>query len=154
MRYMYYCADCDFIASDDGEYSAAICPKCGKPLYATYLPRNEWKSKKDDEKKALVEKWKAEISKNDSKTQYTVSQTGTLYEYDVVTILNEDHGRIDTEKMRTVISQKSQQGWRLHTVYSNELGKNAISLLGLGVNTTACEDVLIFERLVKVDDHD
>ena len=27
--------------------------------------------------------------------------------------------------------------------------KNAVSLLGLGVNSTACEDVLIFERRVE-----
>lgn len=33
-------------------------------------------------------------------------------------------------------------------MYLNELGKNAISLLGFDVNSTACEDVLIFERRV------
>ncbi len=34
-------------------------------------------------------------------------------------------------------------------MYSNELGKNALSLLGVGVNSTACEDVMIFERRIQ-----
>lgn len=71
-----------------------------------------------------------------------------FYEYDVVTIINEDHGRIDKMKMMDILSEHARNGWRLHTMYSNELGKNAISLLGFGVNSTACEDVLIFERRI------
>lgn len=71
-----------------------------------------------------------------------------FYEYDVVTIINEDHGTIDKEKMMEILSEHAKNGWKLHTMYSNELGKNAIALLGFGVNSTACEDVLIFERRI------
>lgn len=72
-----------------------------------------------------------------------------FYEYDVVTILNENHGQIDKEKIKQVLSEYARNGWKLHTMYSNELGKNAIAILGLGVNATACEDVLIFERRIE-----
>ncbi len=72
-----------------------------------------------------------------------------FYEYDVVTILNANHGQVDKVKMKQVLAEYSKAGWKLHTMYSNELGKNAIALLGLGVNSTACEDVLVFERRVK-----
>lgn len=72
-----------------------------------------------------------------------------LYEYDVVTILNKEHGLVDKEKMSRILQVHAIDGWRLHTIYSNELGKNALMLLGLGVNSTACEDVLIFERKIK-----
>jgi len=34
-------------------------------------------------------------------------------------------------------------------INSNELGKNAIRILGFGINATACEDVMIFERRVQ-----
>lgn len=74
---------------------------------------------------------------------------GEYYEYDVVTIVNEGHGRINKEKMLQVLSEHAKQGWKLHTIYSNELGKNAVHLMGLGVNSTACEDVLIFERRIE-----
>ena len=70
------------------------------------------------------------------------------YEYDVVTIINEDHGTIDKDKMMKILSDHAKNGWKLHTMYSNELGKNALMILGFGTNSTACEDVLIFERRV------
>lgn len=74
-----------------------------------------------------------------------------LYEYDIVTILNKGHGRIDREQMMEILSSHARDGWKLHTIYSNELGKNAISLLGFNLNETACEDVLIFERKLRDD---
>ena len=70
------------------------------------------------------------------------------YEYDVVTILNEDHGQIDREKMNEILNSYSSKGWKLHSIYSNELGKNALNILGFGTNSTACEDVLVFERRI------
>lgn len=72
-----------------------------------------------------------------------------FYEYDVVTIINEDHGRVDKTKMMRILAEHTKNGWRLHTMYSNELGKNALKVLGFGVNSTACEDVLIFERRIR-----
>lgn len=71
-----------------------------------------------------------------------------FYEYDVVTIINEEHGTIDKDKMMKILSDHAKNGWKLHTIYSNELGKNALMILGFGTNSTACEDVLIFERRI------
>ena len=71
-----------------------------------------------------------------------------FYEYDVVTIINEDHRTIDKDKMMKILSDHAKNGWKLHTMYSNELGKNALMILEFGTNSTACEDVLIFERRV------
>lgn len=72
-----------------------------------------------------------------------------FYEYDVVTLINENHGTVDKEKMMKILSDHARAGWKLHTIYSNELGKNALNVLGFGMNATACEDVLIFERRVQ-----
>jgi len=83
------------------------------------------------------------------KHQQYAKSFNEFYEYDVVTILNENHGRVDKEKMKQVLYEYARNGWKLHTMYSNELGKNAIAILGLGVNATACEDVLIFERRIE-----
>lgn len=83
-----------------------------------------------------------------AKKEYARNIVG-LYEYDVVTILNKGHGRINREEMLQILSSHARDGWKLHTIYSNELGKNAITLLGIAVNETACEDVLIFERKLE-----
>ena len=95
--------------------------------------------KEAEEARRETEKRKADYAKSFNE----------FYEYDVVTIINQDHGCIDKERMMRVLSSHASQGWRLHSVYSNELGKNAIRLLGFGTNSTACEDVLIFERRVE-----
>lgn len=89
------------------------------------------------------------IVEEELKRQEFALSFNEYYEYDVVSILNENHGQIDRNRMQKILSQYSKQGWKLHTIYSNELGKNAVSLLGLGVNATACEDVLIFERRIE-----
>ena len=72
-----------------------------------------------------------------------------FYEYDVVTIINKDHGIVDKDKMRKILMEYARNGWKLRTIYSNELGKNAIRILGFEANSTACEDVLIFERRIE-----
>ena len=146
---MYYCSICNFLGSDEGEYSGAVCPKCGRPLYATKVSKEEWSRKRESDKRLLKSKWLQNIAEESEKSEFALSASDARYEYDVVTILNEGHGRIDTSKMRTILAQKAAQGWKLHTVYSNELGKNALMILGLGVNSTACEDVLIFEREIE-----
>ena len=57
MRYMYYCSICNFLGSDEGEYSGAVCPKCGRPLYATKVSKEEWSRKRESDKRLLKSKW-------------------------------------------------------------------------------------------------
>ena len=95
-----------------------------------------------------IQKGKNAIEREEKRVIYAKS-FNEFYEYDVVTIINQDHGIVDKNKMMKILSEHAKNGWRLHTMYSNELGKNAVSLLGFGVNATACEDVLIFERRVQ-----
>ena len=92
---------------------------------------------------------KEENEKKEIKHRNYAKSLNEFYEYDVVTIINENHGRVDKERMMKILAEHAHNGWKLHTIYSNELGKNALNLLGFGVNSTACEDVLIFERRIQ-----
>lgn len=96
-----------------------------------------------------VEEIKREEAENERKRQEFAKSFNEFYEYEVVTIINENHGTIDKEKMMKILADHAMKGWRLHTIYSNELGKNALSIMGFGTNSTACEDVLIFERRIQ-----
>ncbi len=87
------------------------------------------------------------IKIEEGKKEYAKS-FGDFYEYDIVTVINENHGQVDKYTMMQILKDRTNNGWKLHTIYSNELGKNAIQILGLGVNSTACEDVMIFERRI------
>ena len=71
------------------------------------------------------------------------------YEYTVKTLIDED-GRTNTQKMIDTLNQMGFAGWKLVSAHINELGKNALMIAGFGINATADETVLIFERFVKL----
>lgn len=82
------------------------------------------------------------------------------YEYKVISLLdvsglfNKDSGKVNTIAMTEVLNRLGIDGWHLVTAYSNELGKNALSGgmggVVLGINSTVDENILIFERFVKI----
>ncbi|MBP3594543.1 MAG: DUF4177 domain-containing protein [Lachnospiraceae bacterium] len=74
-----------------------------------------------------------------------------FYEYDYIVIQNNSDGSTNKEKIEQIIQKHALQGWRLVTMYSNEIGKNALAVSGIGANSTMCEDILLFERCIKAE---
>ena len=82
------------------------------------------------------------------------------YEYRVISLsdvsglFKKNSGRVNVEAMTQALNDLVLDGWHLVTAYSNELGKNALSggVGGalMGVNSTVDENILIFERFVKI----
>lgn len=82
------------------------------------------------------------------------------YEYKVISlsdtsgIFKKNSGRVDTVSMTQALNDLGLDGWHLVSAYSNELGKNALSGgfggVMTGVNSTIDENILIFERFVKI----
>lgn len=78
------------------------------------------------------------------------------YEYKVLSLedgsglFNKSSGRIDIERMSEVLNELGMDGWHLAVAYSNELGKNAVSAIGLGLNSSIDEHILIFERFKRI----
>lgn len=82
------------------------------------------------------------------------------YEYKVISLsdtsglFKKNSGRVDIEVMTQTLNDLGLDGWHLVTAYSNELGKNALSggVGGalMGVNSTVDENILIFERFIKI----
>lgn len=79
------------------------------------------------------------------------------YKYDYVVVPNLSDGSTNKECIQEVIASHAMQGWRLITMYSNELGKNTMGVAVGGVggrtNTTMCEDVMVFERCIKAGEY-
>jgi len=83
------------------------------------------------------------------------------YEYKVISLLDEsgffskNPGKVDTYTMAEKLNELGIEGWRLVTAYSNELGKNALGGgaggAAFGINSTIDENILIFERFVKIN---
>ncbi len=72
------------------------------------------------------------------------------YEYKVISIVDE-RGAVDIERLMNKLNDLGLDGWRLQCAYTNEMGKNSMSAYGFGINSTADQNVLIFERFVKFE---
>lgn len=82
------------------------------------------------------------------------------YEYKVLSLSDEsgffkkDSGKVDIISMTRILNELGIEGWHLVMAYSNQLGENALSggigRAMFGVNSTVDENILIFERFIKV----
>ena len=135
----FKCPDCGHVLNDY-EVNHCWCTNCNRKFSSS------------EEIKSLNEEWAEEQKRladiEHDRQDYAMRRLG-LYEYDIETVINENHGTVDKDRMRQILNERAKQGWKLHTMYSNELGKNALGLLGLGINSTACEDVMVFERKLQ-----
>ena len=75
------------------------------------------------------------------------------YEYTLARVLDNRNGSTNQEKLQSVLTEYAMEGWKLHSVITNEIGKNisAVSIGGItgGTNATVDEIILIFERMVS-----
>ena len=147
------------------------CPRChyllgsadGGTKYLIWLNQHEAeleeKRKQDAEKtqEKIDSEFRAASSRTELNAKYLdvalnhLRQTGAdgYYEYSVKTLVDEG-GRTNTLKMAEMLNQMGLAGWRLVSSHTNELGKNALIISGFGINSTADETVLIFERFVRI----
>lgn len=106
--------------------SSDTCPICG---YET-----KQRSLSIQEKVKLLNEGKSQIDNN------------PLYEYAVETIKDSSAlGVFNKGGLQELLLNYSLNGWKLHTAFTKELGKNAV----LGLNATIEETILIFERCIK-----
>ncbi len=73
-------------------------------------------------------------------------------DYAVDVIRDHQNGSTDLDGIKRSLNYHSKEGWRLKTIFTNELGHSAQSLsikgIGSGVNATINEVVLIYERII------
>lgn len=97
----------------------------------------------------IKEKELLELSKEKNKQ----IMNNPRYEYDVVIINDDSNGTINYNDIKTALMEYSNNGWRLHTIFTNEIGKESTSA-GLGgfsssTNATRNEIVMVFERCIR-----
>ena len=74
------------------------------------------------------------------------------YEYRIITVNDNIGGGTDISSIEKSIQTYAAEGWRVVTVFTNELGKNALSIGGVGINSTVDQSIIVFERPVKQQD--
>jgi hypothetical protein len=67
------------------------------------------------------------------------------YDY-VVESVRDINGGTDIRSLSSLLSKYSEKGYRVSKIFTNELGKNAVSVGGIGLNSTEDQVVIIFEK--------
>ena len=76
-----------------------------------------------------------------------------LYEYETIVINDNSDGTVNTKQIQDTLLEYSKAGWRLHSIFTNEIGKSTVSafigFIGSNVNATIDQTIIIFERCIK-----
>lgn len=73
----------------------------------------------------------------------------SLYEYKVLSFIDSNTGLTNTGDIEGQLNILASEGWRIKGIVSNELGKNALSLLGIGINGTVDQTIIVLERDIR-----
>ena len=78
-----------------------------------------------------------------------------LYEYAIETVVDTQTGTCNEYTIQDILSRYASNGWRLHSIFTNEIGKtsNTVGYAGIsgGINATVDQTVMVFERCIKPD---
>lgn len=156
---MKTCPNCNELLGD----SVNLCFNCNYSFeYNRVLTQSERKQQQEAANKKIEEKIKQqqeeerikieeEKVKQEQKTKQLLKNP--QFEYHTVVINNLQNGGINQKQIQTTLNYWSENGWRLHSIFNNELGKTSssvvIGFLGTNVNATIDQTVLIFERCIK-----
>lgn len=175
---MFVCPNCKSAYSGEEKSFGKICQECSSVLLTMNIDVEVYRSlsqeEKEEEKTREIdnqlreqERRQSEDLKNrriddkllkiyqDRKDKFNLLEEKSfpnLYDYKIEKVGNLPNGASDDVKIQRLLIHYAERGWKLHTIYSNELGKNANSAgyggMNSGTNATISEDVLVFERMM------
>ncbi len=112
-----------------------------------------------EQEKKLAEEKRAAIEAQTKDKEKKIKSLHSLgyneyYEYTALTICDNSKGYTDVDLMVEKMNELALNGWRLVTAFTNELGKNSFSGgfggISSGTNSTIEQNILLFERRVKI----
>ena len=141
---MKTCPKCNEILGDGVD----VCFNCNYSFkLKKVLTREEIAEKRTNEDN--LRKRQQEIEEENKEIKEKQLNKNPKYEYSAVSIRDDTNGRIDINAIQKMLDLYAEEGWRLHSVFTNELGKNEVALFANGINATIDQTILIFERCIK-----
>ena len=142
------------------------CPNCGELIgdnvsecfnchynciYKRIITQQERKIERDKKNELIKKHLEDKISLEKDKEKQI--KNNPIYEYDTVVVNDNNDGTTNKNEIQNVLNKYSQNGWKLHSVTTNEVGKTltgvSIGFIGGNINATICQTILIFERCIK-----
>ena len=149
------------------------CPKCKELIgdnvnecfkchynfsYGRIITQEERKKEREKEQKLYEQKKVSEQQKNEQIKLFQQQmeeqiKNNPLYEYETIVINDNSDGTVNTKQIQDTLLEYSKAGWRLHSIFTNEIGKSTvgafIGFIGSNVNATIDQTIIIFERCIK-----
>ena len=149
------------------------CPKCKELIgdnvnecfkchynfsYGRIITQEERKKEREKEQKLYEQKRMSEQQKNEQIKLFQQQmeeqiKNNPLYEYETIVINDNSDGTVNTKQIQDTLLEYSKAGWRLHSIFTNEIGKSTvgafIGFIGSNVNATIDQTIIIFERCIK-----
>lgn len=149
------------------------CPKCKELIgdnvnecfkchynfsYGRIITQEERKKEREKEQKLYEQKKISEQQKNEQIKLFQQQmeeqiKNNPLYEYETIVINDNSDGTVNTKQIQDTLLEYSKAGWRLHSIFTNEIGKSTvgafIGFIGSNVNATIDQTIIIFERCIK-----
>lgn len=101
---------------------------------------------------------KQHLMKSLQNINYRYLEINDVYEYDVVSIQDEDNGAVDINRIKSCVNRRALEGWRLVSVTTNRIGTNSSSAgyagISHGTNAAIDQTILFFERCVQRYNYD
>lgn len=114
----------------------------------------------EDIQKTIIEQENLKRERSQQEHQLKMDNLDKLgldgyYEYKVVSLNDDNAGGIYSSTIEDTLNQLGLDGWHLKCAYTNELGKNSNSGgfggFSAGTNSTVDQNILIFERFVRIN---
>ena len=109
----------------------------------------QYQKKKEAEERAEQERIRQRTELESALEEERIQSINPKYEYTTYYLYDSVTGAIDQTKLNSVLNEYSSKGWRLVSATTNELGKNALTLMGVNINSTVEVMVMIFERMIR-----
>lgn len=133
------------------------CPKCYFHFQEKRVIKPEAiieRERREREQRAEEERRELERAKKERDIRALALLNSAHYEYTTVYLTDSRSGILDKRQLDETLQEHAAKGWRLHSVITNEAGKNASSIsfggVTSGTNATMDVTILIFERCIKL----
>lgn len=150
------CGNCGQVVNDLMR-EAGMCINCGalanefiseEEYRRRYLEIENIEKKKEREKRENEERKEREKLENEIR----IKKNNDKYEYVVETMYDDSTGYVNIQRLSDLMNFYANNGWRLKSIISNEVGKNVTSVgiggISSGNNATIDQIILVFERLI------
>ena len=117
----------------------------------------EERRKREEEQRIISEEIRKkeleDAKREEERRRQYILKINDSYEYKIERVTDNSDGTSDIDQIKHIIERYSNKGWRLHTIYSNEIGKESL-VAGIGgfkggTNATINETIIVLERLIR-----